>query len=185
MALEVRAAAADDAEQIALLHTDSWRRFYRGAYSDAYLDGDILSDRRTVWTARLAAPGDSATLVVDDGDGDGLAAFVHVALDEDAQWGSLVDNLHVRHDRRRSGLGRVLMRKAAAVVADRATDGGRMYLWVLEQNLNAQRFYASMGGACVEKALVEAPPGATGRLAGTPAKLRIAWADVSVPELSE
>jgi GNAT superfamily N-acetyltransferase len=180
--LEARAAVADDAEQIALLHTDSWRRFYRGAYSDAYLDGDISADRRAMWTARMAAPGDCATLVVDDGNG--LAAFVHVALDDDARWGSLVDNLHVRHDQQRSGLGRLLLRKAASVVADRATDGSRMYLWVLEQNLGAQRFYASMGGACVEKTLVTAPPGTTGRLAGTPAKLRIAWADVSVPELS-
>jgi ribosomal protein S18 acetylase RimI-like enzyme len=180
--LEVRAAVADDAEQIALLHTDSWRRFYRGAYSDAYLDGDISADRRAMWTARMAAPGDCATLVVDDGNG--LAAFVHVALDDDARWGSLVDNLHVRHDQQRSGLGQLLLRKAASVVADRATDGSRMYLGVLEQNLGAQRFYASMGGACVEKTLVTAPPGTTGRLAGTPAKLRIAWADVSVPELS-
>jgi hypothetical protein len=28
------------------LHADSWRRHYRGAYADAFLDGDVLADRR-------------------------------------------------------------------------------------------------------------------------------------------
>ncbi|HWG27765.1 GNAT family N-acetyltransferase [Actinospica sp.] len=180
MTLEVRAAVADDAEQIALLHTDSWRRFYRDAFSDSYLDGDVLSDRRTVWSTRLAAPSHAATIVA--ADGSGVTAFVHVILDEDARWGSLIDNLHVRHDQRRSGLGRVLVRRAAAAVAERAADR-RMYLWVLEQNANAQRFYQAMGGACVEKTLVDPPGGVPDRLAGTPSKLRIAWADVAVPEL--
>ena len=30
-AVRLRAAAAEDAERIAQLHTDSWRRHYRGA----------------------------------------------------------------------------------------------------------------------------------------------------------
>jgi GNAT superfamily N-acetyltransferase len=177
--LEVREAVSGDAEQIAALHADSWRRFYRGAFADAYLDGDVLSDRREVWSARLGRPSRAATVVVDDGR---VAGFVHVILDEDEQWGSLVDNLHVRHDLQRAGLGRVLMHRAAAVVAERAGDR-RMYLWVLEINRRAQRFYAALGGAQVEKSLVSAPGGIPGRLAGTPGKLRVAWADVAVPEL--
>lgn len=180
--LEVRTAVADDAEQIALLHTDSWRRFYRGAYSDSYLDGDVFSDRRAVWASRLAAPSSSATVVVDDGSG--VAAFVHVVLDEDDEWGSLVDNLHVRHDQQRAGLGRVLLRRAADAVAGRARDR-RMYLWVLEQNLRAQQFYAAMGGAQVEKTLCLPPGGDRERLNGTPIKLRIAWSDVAIPELTQ
>jgi ribosomal protein S18 acetylase RimI-like enzyme len=175
--LEVREATAEDAEQIALLHTDSWRRFYRSAYSDAYLDGDVLEDRRAVWTARLSQPKNSATVVVDDGAD--VVAFVHVVLGEDGQWGSLVDNLHVRHDQRRVGLGRVLLRRAAALVAEDAADR-RMYLWVLEENLNAQRFYEAMGGANVEKTLCLPPGGDASRLNGTPSKLRIAWPDVAI-----
>lgn len=181
MTLEVRAAVAEDAEQVALLHTDSWRRFYRGAFSDSYLDGDVLSDRRTVWTARLAEPSHSATVVVQDGAG--IAGFVHVILDNDDRWGSFVENLHVRHDLQRAGLGRVLLSRAAEAVAEGAKDR-RMYLWVLEQNTNAQGFYAAMGGVCVEKSLVSPPGGVPDRLNGTPGKLRIAWADVAISELT-
>ncbi|MEU4563183.1 hypothetical protein AB0F72_32800 [Actinoplanes sp. NPDC023936] len=49
-----RFAEAADAAGIAALHADSWRRHYRGAYSDSFLDGDVIADRHAVWSARLA-----------------------------------------------------------------------------------------------------------------------------------
>ena len=51
-----RAATEHDAEGIAHLHADSWRRNYRGAFSDAYLDGDLVAERLSVWTDRLRPP---------------------------------------------------------------------------------------------------------------------------------
>ena len=61
-----RQAVAADAEGIAALHADSWRRFYRGVYSDEFLDGDVLADRREVWASRLATQGpDSDTIVAE------------------------------------------------------------------------------------------------------------------------
>ena len=47
--MKYRQAAASDAAAIASLDADSWRRHYRGASLDSYLDGDVLADRRTVW----------------------------------------------------------------------------------------------------------------------------------------
>lgn len=186
-----RTAGIDDAPAVARLHTDSWRRHYRGAYSDSYLDGDVLADRVSVWSQRLAAlpagaeattttrttTRTSTTLAEDDA---GLAGFVHVILNDDPRWGSLIDNLHVRHDRKRTGLGTALVRRAAAAVA--ASEHARtplLYLWVMEQNLDAQRFYAALGGTCVEKAPIDAPGGIPDRLAGAPNKLRIFWPDAS------
>ncbi|GAA2637736.1 GNAT family N-acetyltransferase [Dactylosporangium fulvum] len=171
-----RAADARDAEQIAALHADSWRRFYRGAYADAFLDGDVEADRRAVWLARLAAPAGTGTVVAEHGDR--LVGFVHVVFDNDARWGSLVDNLHVIDDQRRTGLGTQLLARAARAVTERAA-GAAMYLWVLEQNTAAQGFYRASGATCVETATV-APPGADpARLVGTPRKLRMAWADAA------
>lgn len=51
--LSFRLAAATDAAAIADLHAQSWRRHYRGAYSDAFLDGDVAADRLAAWTERL------------------------------------------------------------------------------------------------------------------------------------
>ena len=64
--MEYRDATVRDVELITQLHADSWRRHYRGAYLDSYLDGDIVADRMAEWTGRLsrAAP-DRHTLVAD------------------------------------------------------------------------------------------------------------------------
>ena len=51
--LRLRVAGRSDAAAIAALHADSWRRHYRGAYSDAFLDGDVHADRLAVWTEQF------------------------------------------------------------------------------------------------------------------------------------
>ena len=176
-ALRFRSANDSDAEQVALLHAESWRRNYRGAYADSFLDGDLAADRLAVWSARLAAPTGAETILAEDGDR--LVGFVHVALDDDPAWGSLVDNLHVTHNRRRTGIGTHLLARAAGAVTERAV-GNALYLWVLQQNTAARHFYCASGGTCVETATASPPGGDPTRLNGTPRILRMAWPDASV-----
>ena len=169
----LRSAGAADAAAIAGLHAESWRRHYRGAYSDAFLDGDVHADRLAVWAALLDAPDPARQTILAEVDGHpvGFASFV---LDEDPTWGSLLENLHVATGHRRQGIGsRLLARTAASVSA-----GGRrsrLYLWVLEQNVQAQAFYRARGGRCTGRAPVSAPGGIAARLRGDPLKLRYAW----------
>ncbi|MEI8412096.1 MULTISPECIES: GNAT family N-acetyltransferase [unclassified Kribbella] len=175
-ALGFRSATANDAERVASLHADSWRRHYRGAYADSFLDGDVEADRREVWSKRLAAPTDTATVLAEyDGQ---LVGFIHVEFDKDARWGSLVDNLHVDHRQRRTGIGTQLLARAAGAITDQAV-GNAMYLWVLQQNTDAQHFYLASGASCVETAEVPPPGGDPTRLNGTPACLRMSWPDAS------
>jgi ribosomal protein S18 acetylase RimI-like enzyme len=169
-------AGLGDAGRIAALHADSWRRHYRGAYADAYLDGDLLADRRTVRSSRLAAPDGTRTIVAERDEE--LIGFVHVVFDADPRWGSLVDNLHVAPAEHRSGIGSRLMGHAArAVLAEAATPA--LYLWVLEQNTRAQAFYRAAGGAVVESGVAAAPGGDPALLHGTPGKYRMAWPDAT------
>lgn len=171
--IRFRPATVGDAERIAQLHADSWRRNYRGAYSDTFLDGDVVEDRRSVWTKRLGQPrDDSRTFVAETADR--VVGFAHTILDDDATWGALLDNLHVAHSHARRGIGSSLLRMTAATVADERPDSA-LYLWVLEQNLAAQAFYAAHGGLCVERDIVRPQGGVTSRLQGTPGKLRFVW----------
>jgi ribosomal protein S18 acetylase RimI-like enzyme len=174
--LTLRAAHLDDADSIALLHAESWRRHYRGAYADAFLDGDVVADRRAVWSARLAEPAGGATVLAEDATGP--VGFVHVVFDHDDRWGSLVDNLHVSRSRQRSGIGSALLVHAAQAVVERATRKP-LHLWVLEQNTAAQAFYRALGGGCVEKAPVPSPGGLPNRLNGHPTGLRFTWPDAA------
>ncbi|HEX5479549.1 MAG TPA: GNAT family N-acetyltransferase, partial [Dehalococcoidia bacterium] len=128
--LRMRRATAGDAEAVAALHADSWRRHYRGAYSDLFLDGDVYGDRLRTWTQRLGlqdAP--TVTILAEDADG-ALIGFVHVVFDDDPHWGALLDNLHITYRRKRGGIGRQLMAEVARAVL--AHGAGGFYLWVLE-----------------------------------------------------
>jgi ribosomal protein S18 acetylase RimI-like enzyme len=172
-----RFASPPDARAIADLHADSWRRHYRGAYSDAFLDGDVAADRRAVWSERLAVEEARRCTIV--AEADGVIGFANTYLEEDPTWGALLDNLHVAavHKRRRIGQ-HLLALTAEAVVARQETPA--LYLWVLEQNRDARAFYSACGGERVGRAPVAPPGGVAGRLCGAPMKLRYAWPDARI-----
>lgn len=172
--LQFRRAGPQDAGSIAALHADSWRRHYRGAYSGAFLEGDVEADRRTVWSDRLGNEDGGTATVVAEQDGR-LAGFVHVVFDDDPEWGALIDNLHVTYARKRSGIGTRLMAEAAGAVAERGPGG--LFLWVLEQNVAAQAFYDARGGRRADRREVSPPGGVPGRLNGSPHALRYVWPD--------
>ena len=134
--VQFRRAASHDARSVAALHADSWRRNYRGAYSDTFLDGDVLIERLAFWTARLGdQPADRFTIVAEEAGS--LVGFAHSVLDADPTWGAYLDNLHIAHTHQRRGLGtRLLALTAEAVIEQRPSSG--LYLWVLEQNVRAQ-----------------------------------------------
>jgi ribosomal protein S18 acetylase RimI-like enzyme len=169
-----RTAGPGDAESVARLHADSWRRHYRGAYADSYLDGDVLDDRRLVWSSRLTTQANTLTILAEDDNG--LTGFVHCVFDDDDRWGSLIDNLHVVHSRQRTGVGTALLTSAAKAIADRAAHKS-IHLWVLCQNIAAQRFYRALGGTSVDTRKVSPPGGVPARVNGSPSSLRIAWRD--------
>ncbi|HEY8745743.1 MAG TPA: GNAT family N-acetyltransferase [Chloroflexota bacterium] len=167
-----RLAGPADAEAVANLHAASWRRHYRDAYSDAFLDGDVGADRLAVWTDRLWQPDPQrCTILAEEGS---LVGFATTVFDDDPTWGALLDNLHVADGHKRRGIGsRLLALTADAVIARPEKTG--LYLWVLEQNVDAQAFYHARGGRCVERTLVSPPGGIASRLTGAPMKLRYAW----------
>jgi GNAT superfamily N-acetyltransferase len=168
-----RPARPDDAHAVAGLHADSWRRHYRGAYSDAFLDGDVAGYLFRLWTDRLAAPPPRARTILAERDGQ-VVGLAHTFLDEDPTWGALLDNLHVAHGLKRQGIGTRLLALTRQAVRDWSPSSG-VFLWVLEQNSAARAFYAAHGGTCVERDDVAPPGGDPARLTGRPMGLRYVW----------
>ena len=155
--VQYRAATEDDAGAIATLHADSWRRHYRGAYLDSYLDGDILPERLEVWTIRLSPPRSNQFTVCADLDGE-VIGFAHTLFGHDPAWGALLDNLHVRSDHKGAGIGTELLSESARMLM-RSRPTEPLHLWVLDQNMAAQAFYDARGGARVETTLRGPFPG--------------------------
>jgi ribosomal protein S18 acetylase RimI-like enzyme len=155
--VQYREATEHQAHAIAALHADSWRRHYRGAYLDSYLDGDILSERRERWTIRLTPPRLNQLTVCAEMDGD-VVGFSHILFDHDPRWGALLDNLHVRSDLKGTGIGTRLLSMAAEELV-RSRPSQALYLWVLDQNTAAQAFYDARGGTRMETTLRGPFPG--------------------------
>jgi GNAT superfamily N-acetyltransferase len=170
--VEYREAMEGDVEAIAALHADSWRRNYRGAYSDEFLDRDVFEERREAWTERLTRSDRLHHTVVAECEGV-IAGFVHTIVDHDPVWGALLDNLHVAQEQQRRGVGTQLMARSAEAVLSRA-EPARLHLWVLESNRAAQAFYQARGAHCVDREISEPPGG------GTIVGLRYVWRDPSI-----
>ena len=175
--VQFRLAGPDDARAVACLHAESWRRHYRGAYSDGFLDQDVHADRLAVWTDRLREPDPRrCTIVAEAG---GVVGFANTVFDDDPRWGALLDNLHVADGHKRHRIGSRLLALTASALLDRPKPTG-LYLWVLEQNFEAQAFYEARGARCAGRHPASPPGGDASRLSGSPMKLRYAWPEPSL-----
>jgi GNAT superfamily N-acetyltransferase len=174
--MRIRQATAADAPAIAALHAESWRFAYRGAYSDEYLDGPVVEDRARIWQERMSSPPANQYVILAE-EANALVGFICAYGADDETWGTLVDNLHVRPDQHRQGIGKRLLAEVSAWCLTEYAGGG-LYLWVLEQNARARRFYESLGAKDVEtKSSV--PPGG-----GTTLGHRYVWSFAQLTELA-
>ena len=166
-----RSADASDHAGIAALHTASWRHAYRGILPDSYLDEAIAAERLELWEKRLSPSGRNRRLVLLAESSQGLAGFVCILLDEEPKWGACLDNLHVRPDIHRQGLGRRLFAEAARWLMS-VEPGWPLHLWVFETNPAARSFYDRFGGEVATRQIKRMPGGAD------IASLRYLWRDV-------
>ncbi|MCB0607651.1 MAG: GNAT family N-acetyltransferase [Lewinellaceae bacterium] len=164
-----RPVTSNDAEAIAQLHTESWRDHYRGIFPDSYLDGGIFDDRIQVWAERFAQPQSNQWGAAAEENGR-LVGFAFGYGLEDPEWGSYLDNLHVRPDYKGRGIGKVLMQMTAQWIVE-TYDRHDFYLWVLEANHASRAFYERIGGRNAGMKNWDTPGG------GFADCLRIAWKD--------
>ena len=153
----LRHAGTDDADAIAQLHTESWRRTYRGMMSDDFLDHRALDNRRLTWRERLEAPPPNQYVRV-AGDQTAIVGFICGFADHDPVWGSYIDNLHVTAGMHRQGIGRALMRDVAGWLCQVRPDRG-VWLWVMEANTSARAFYDRLGATNAGTANLRDPDG--------------------------
>ena len=154
----IRDATRDDVIAIADLHAESWRSAYRGILSDVYLENHVHAERLGAWERRFSTETGKRKFVMAAEIGNRLAGFVCVFPDEDAVWGSFLDNLHVAPHLTGQGIGRRLLSEAACRLLTSGSRGG-MYFWVIAQNYKARRFYERAGAVTVGSAENPMPDG--------------------------
>ncbi|HEY2575156.1 MAG TPA: GNAT family N-acetyltransferase [Streptosporangiaceae bacterium] len=138
-----RMACADDVHAITGLHADSWRRHYRGAFSDVFLDGDVTGYLLPMWADRLATSQPRTRTILAERGGQ-VVGLAHTLLDEDPAWGAFLDNLHVAHGLKRRGIGARLLSLTQRAVRDWAPTSG-LYLWGPRTELRRQGLLRGAG----------------------------------------
>ncbi len=162
--IAVRRARPADAIAIAAVHVAAWRSAYAGILPDAYLAR--LSVPRQAAHYDTAIRAGAGVLVasasgVDVGFGSG-SRVVGFTTAGRARIGSEiggqrlaegeVETLYLLDDFRERGIGRRLLRSAAAHLA--ATGCRSAFLWVLRDN-PSRWFYARLGGRAVAEAAIQ------------------------------
>lgn len=165
--MHIRTATPRDSTTIAALHAVSWQAAYRGILADEYLNEPVRSERAGVWRDRFLQPMARQYVIVAEDQG-GLAGFGCAYGNEDAHWGTILDNLRALPSRQGRGIGSALISAVAAWSSENFPGPG-LFLWVLKQNVAARRFYEHLEGKLAGERVWTAPE-------GTPVhELRYAW----------
>jgi len=139
----LRDATLDDAENIAALHTESWRGVYRGILPDAYLDNEIASERDRFWKNRLSGlPDNEMVLVLDSKEA--LEGFAWVEWGDEPGYDATIHALHITPHQHGSGFGKRLL--SAACKRVKSGGGSSICLRVFDANTKAIGFYKHLGG---------------------------------------
>ena len=159
MKITVREMTALDVDIVAKLHAASWRTAYRGMLRDEFLDGDLQSNRRALWSNRLTNhnPKHVGSIAFVE---DRAVGFAFAFVDVDPIWGPMPDNLHVLADCKGKGVGTALLRSICAACLQVSASPG-LYLWVYEDNLPACGFYEALGAQCQDREIADAQGGGT------------------------
>lgn len=145
--LSYRPAVHHDYKAISALHAASWRQNYRGTLSDHFLDKEVFGERLKVWKERFENPTSNQLVYVAEIKST-IVAFVCAYIDDDPEYGTLIDNLHVESEFIGQRIGEKLMIEVARFLA--VENKTSMYLWVLTSNIKAIRFYKRIGGSPLE-----------------------------------
>ncbi|MBV8093155.1 MAG: GNAT family N-acetyltransferase [Acetobacteraceae bacterium] len=161
--MSIRRARLGDAVAIAAVHVSTWRSTYAGILPGAYLAGLSVSRQAAYYDAAIRSP---AGVFVAVASGTDLPAgagprIVGFATAGRARVTELcgrrlaegeVETLYLLDDFRERGLGRRLLRAAAAHLSE--TGCRSAFLWVLRDN-PSRWFYQHLGGRPVAEAVIQ------------------------------
>jgi len=141
--VNIRQATRSDLQDIAAIHTESWKDSYPDVLPATFLAGQIDGEFKRHWD-EIQIQEDDIILVAEDNSLVGFAAV----------WcrpAPFIDNLHVRPSWRSKRIGSSLMK---AVATELVRKGHKTaFLWVFAGNENAIRFYERLGGVGKEQSI--------------------------------
>lgn len=157
--MKYRKAESADADAIAKLHLDSWRKNYSINLSKDYLEKVAQKERFELWHQRFRNPKNNQRVFLAE-ENNLIVGFACLYLDDHQKWGSFLDNLHVAGNHQGKGIGASLLRHVFECCRSEAPTKG-LCLLVNQTNVKAQKFYLSNGASETEPGYWDAPDGSS------------------------
>ncbi len=130
--------ASDDREAISRIYEESWRAAYRGIVPQAYLDAIPKGQ----WAKSPDIPGWYTLVCTEKGSCVGTGCFSRSRSPQYPEAGEVI-SLYLLPEYWGKGFGRPLLE---AVLGELKKQGfSEVFLWVLEENSRARRFYEKQG----------------------------------------
>lgn len=140
--MRIRTAELQDLEKVSKIHAASWKTVYRGILPDDFLDQ--LSFRRWAGLKEMMADGLAIRVIESDENIFGCITFGAARDEAFSGWGEIV-SFHLLQEARGKGFGRLLFQDGVRELGKAGYQ--ELYLWVLEENDRARRFYEKNGFA--------------------------------------
>lgn len=157
MSTVILTALKSDVPDIANIHLTSWQNTYANTLCSEYLANVAPTERLKTWQERFNK-GEQNQHVLLAKHANKTVGFICFYLDQHLEFGSYVDNLHVNSNVQGLGIGKLLLRSAAQIIAEKANHPS-MCLIVNQDNKNAQGFYLKQGACNVRPDIWQAPDG--------------------------
>jgi ribosomal protein S18 acetylase RimI-like enzyme len=142
--MNIRRATPEDAPTLAKIHVDSWQAAYQGIVPASHLERFTYQRREDAFRQALITNTEETYLVTEDNQAIAILT-IGPSRDDDLDttttgelWG-----IYITPDYWRKGVGSRLVDEAESMLRSRGYT--QVVLWVLEDNLNARRFYERVG----------------------------------------
>ena len=145
--MEIRyVASSDDRTAISRIYKESWKYAYRGIVPQKFLDALPES----CWADRIGTPGWNMMVCIENGEYIGTSSFGKSRFEKYPDAGEVI-SIYFLPDYLGKGYGSKLM---AAVINELRKQGYKeVFLWTLEENKKARRFYENFGFICTNEYL--------------------------------
>lgn len=142
--MEIRyMTSADNRMTISRVYEESWKSAYKNIIPQDYLD----SIPEGQWASNMDDPAWKTLVCIEDGIIVGTSSFCSSRLEQFDGWGEVI-SIYLLPDYMGKGYGKSLMESAIAELKKLGYEN--IFLWVLEENARARRFYEKFGFAVTD-----------------------------------
>ena len=128
----------DDRMEISKIYEESWKCAYKGIIPQDYLDS--ISNGR--WSSTLDNPNWKTLICIDNGRIVGTSSFCKSRFEQFHDWGEVI-SIYLLPNYMGKGYGKTLMKSTISELKILGYEN--IFLWVLEENGRARRFYEQFG----------------------------------------